>query len=146
MGRDYADLADLGIRTVVDLQEYGQNDEARLVEQAGMKYHRIPMTTRVPPTPEQLSSFLNIVTDPTQQPVYVHCAGGRHRTGVMTAVFRMERAGWTADQAFKEMKAYKFGLDFLHPEFKRFVYSYQAHPTNAPVQVAADATLARGED
>ena len=30
----------------------------------------------------------------------------------------------TPDQAFKEMKRYKFGWDFLHPEFKRFVYAY----------------------
>jgi hypothetical protein len=46
----------------------------------------------------------------------------------MTAVYRMTRDGWTADQAFKEMKAYKFGADFLHPEFKRFVYAYHATP------------------
>ena len=43
----------------------------------------------------------------------------------MTAVYRMEKDGWTADQAFREMKQYEFGWDFLHPEFKRFVYGYQ---------------------
>jgi tyrosine-protein phosphatase SIW14 len=65
------------------------------------------------------------VNDPARQPVYVHCAAGRHRTGVMTAVYRMECDGWTADQAYTEMKQYKFGWDFLHPEFKRFVYRYR---------------------
>jgi protein tyrosine/serine phosphatase len=90
-----------------------------------MKFHRIPMTTHVAPTPEQLSLFLRIVNDPAQQPVYVHCAGGRHRTGVMTAVYRMEQDGWSPHQAFKEMKQYKFGLDFLHAEFKAFVYGYE---------------------
>lgn len=125
-GRDYADLAALGIRTVIDLQRDGDNDdEARLVEAAGMRFYRIPMTTHVPPTPEQVALFLQIVNDPAQQPVYVHCAGGRHRTGVMTAVYRMEQDGWTAHQAFTEMKRYKFGWDFLHPEFKEFVYRYQ---------------------
>jgi len=39
----------------------------------------------------------------------------------MTAVYRMTQDGWTPEQAFKEMKLYKFGADFLHPEFKRFV-------------------------
>ena len=29
------------------------------------------------------------------------------------------------------MKQYKFGPDFLHPEFKRFVYGY--HPDQAVV-------------
>jgi hypothetical protein len=48
----------------------------------------------------------------------------------MTVVFRMTHDGWTPDQAFREMKQYKYGLDFLHPEFKRFVYAY--HPELAP--------------
>jgi len=43
----------------------------------------------------------------------------------MTAVYRMTNDDRNADQAFDEMKDYKFGWDFLHPEFKRFVYSYR---------------------
>ena len=126
VGRDYANLAALGIKTVIDLQGDGLNaDEAGLVAAAGMKFYRIPMTTRVTPTAEQLARFLQVVNDPALQPVYVHCKGGRHRTGVMTAVYRMENNGWTADQAFQEMKKYRFGSDFLHPEFKQFVYAYQ---------------------
>jgi len=141
-GRDYADLAALGIRTVIDLQADGENvDEPQHVEAAGMKFFRIPMTTRVPPTSEQLAQFRQLVNDPALQPVYVHCAGGRHRTGVMTAVYRMEQDGWTAERAFREMKQYKFGFDFLHPEFKAFVYQYQPAPQAAP-SLAAAATAA----
>jgi tyrosine-protein phosphatase SIW14 len=134
--RDYADLAALGVKTVIDLQGDGDNaDEAKLVTASGMRFYRIPMTPRVAPTQEQLATFLRIVNDPAQQPVYVHCAGGRHRTGVMTAVYRMEKDRWDADQAFKEMKKYDFGLDFLHPEFKKFVFAYQPqHDRVASVQ------------
>ncbi len=142
-GRDYADLAALGIKTVIDLQADGENyDEPQLVEAAGMRFYRIPMMTRVPPTAEQLALFRDIVNDPAQQPVFVHCKGGKHRTGVMTAVYRMENDGWTADRAFKEMKDYKFGLDFLHPEFKAFVFSYDAPQHSTPVETVA-ATAAR---
>ena len=135
-------LAAFGIKTVIDLQADGVNhDEARMVERAGMKFYRIPMTTHVSPTAEQLAQFLHIVNDPAQQPVYVHCKGGRHRTGVMIAVYRMERNSWTAEQAFQEMKKYKFGSDFLHPEFKHFVYAYRPHSNGAaPRQVVASAT------
>jgi len=130
-GRDYADLAALGVKTVIDLQADGDNaDEAKLVAASGMRFYRIGMTPRVAPTAEQLATFLRIVNDPAQQPVYVHCAGGRHRTGVMTAVYRMEEDSWSADQAFKEMKKYDFGMDFLHPEFKKFVFAY--HPQVSP--------------
>jgi tyrosine-protein phosphatase SIW14 len=135
---DVAALARLGVKTVIDLQKDGDEDEAGLVERAGMKYVRIPMTTRVAPTAEQLAQFLSLVNDPASQPVYVHCKEGRHRTGVMTAVYRMTAHGWNADQAFKEMKDYRFGWDFLHPEFKRFVYAYK--PVDA--LVASDASAA----
>jgi tyrosine-protein phosphatase SIW14 len=135
IGRDYADLAAIGIRTVIDLQADGDNrDEAGLVESAGMTFYRIPMTTHVPPTAAQLAQFMSIVNDPAHQPVYVHCKGGKHRTGVMSAVYRMEHDGWTAEQAFSEMKRYEFGADFLHAEFKRFVYGY------VPGRIAVAAT------
>jgi protein-tyrosine phosphatase len=109
-------------------------DEKAKVEGSGMQYFQIPMTTRIAPTSEQIDQFLDIVTSATRQPVYIHCVGGRHRTGVMTAVYRMIKDGWTSDRAFKEMKQYKFGADFLHPEFKRFVYSYQ--PLQPPALLA----------
>ena len=97
-----------------------------MAQQAGINYFQISMTTHEPPTSAQLAEFLKIVNDPASQPVYVHCVGGRHRTGVMTAAYRMRQDGWTADQAFKEMKQYKFGADFLHPEFKAFIYRYSS--------------------
>jgi tyrosine-protein phosphatase SIW14 len=124
-GHDYADLAALGVKTIINLtSDDAEANEQAMASQAGLKYVQIPMTTHEPPTSAQLAEFLKIVNDPASQPVYVHCVGGRHRTGVMTAAYRITQDGWTADQAFKEMKQYKFGADFLHPEFKKFVYAY----------------------
>ena len=125
-GGDYADLAQLGVKTVINL--IGDSDldvtEQAKVEQQGMRYVHIPMSTRIPPTAKQLEAFLAVANDAASQPVYVHCVGGRHRTGVMTAVYRMTNDGLTGDQAFSEMKKYKYGPDFLHPEFKQFVRGY----------------------
>jgi tyrosine-protein phosphatase SIW14 len=138
VGRAYADLAASGVKLVIDLQEDGLASEAEFVQKAGMKFARIPMNTRIAPTSDQVALFLKLVNDPANQPVYVHCAGGRHRTGVMTAVYRMSQDGWTAAKAFQEMKQYRFGADFLHPEFKRFVYAYNPSPV-APVETLAGA-------
>ena len=140
--RDYASLAVLGVKTLINLtSDDAKANERALVESAGMAYVQIPMTTHEQPTAEKVAEFLNIVNDPARQPVYVHCVGGRHRTGVMSAVYRMTHDGWTADQAFKEMKQYKFGADFLHPEFKSFVYGYSttaaAHVSDAHGVVAS---------
>ena len=126
-GRDYADLATLGVKTIINLtSDDAEASEQAMAGQAGLKYFQIPMSTHEPPTPAQLAEFLKIVNDPASQPVYVHCVGGRHRTGVMTAAYRITQDGWTSDRAFQEMKQYKFGADFLHPEFKKFVYGYTA--------------------
>jgi tyrosine-protein phosphatase SIW14 len=142
-GSDYTNLAALGVKTVINLaSDDAELNEESMTEHAGMSYVQIPMTTHQPPTAAQLAQFLRIVNDPASQPVYVHCVGGRHRTGVMTAVYRMTE-GWSADQAFKEMKQYNFGADFLHPEFKDFVYGYRPElvhalaspPTSTPAQI-----------
>ncbi len=125
-GRDYQDLKQLGVRSIINLtSDDADANEKAAAESAGLTYVQIPMTTHTPPTSAQLSEFLSIVNDPANEPVYLHCVGGRHRTGVMAAVYRMTHDGWTADQAFKEMKQYNFGADFLHSEFKNFVYGYR---------------------
>jgi len=143
--RDYADLKSLGVKTLINLtSDDADASEQAMAEHAGMKYIQIPMTTHQPPTSTQLAEFLKIVTDPANQPVYVHCVGGRHRTGVMTAGYRMTQNGWNADQAFAEMKQYKFGADFLHPEFKEFVYRYRATLANAAPAPAVVATTKTG--
>ena len=135
-GSDYADLARLGVKTIINLigDEELDSREQRSVEAQGMRYIYIPMSTRRAPTATQIEQFLSVVNDASSQPVYVHCVGGRHRTGVMTAVYRMTRDGISGDAAFREMKQFNFGPDFLHPEFKKFVYAYQ------PKTAAAVAT------
>jgi len=145
-GSEYASLAAFGIKTVIDLQADGQSSEKSQVEKAGMQFHRIGMTTHTAPTKAQIAEFLKLVNDPANQPVYVHCAGGKHRTGVMTAIYRMTNDKWTPDQAFREMKQYKFGADFLHSEFKQFVYGFRNEPSTpaaaVPGGVIATATPA----
>jgi tyrosine-protein phosphatase SIW14 len=137
MDRDYADLATLGVKTLINLtSDDAMAEEEDLARRAGMSYVQIPMTTHVGPTAAQVVEFLRIVTDPAKQPVYVHCVGGRHRTGVMTAIYRMTQDGWSGADAFKEMKQYKFGADFLHREFKEFVLAFSP----GSIKATADAS------
>ena len=142
-GGDYARLAALGVKTVIDFTKDGDAQEANLVRAAGMSFFRIPMTTHEPPSKDKVAEFLKLVDDPATGPVYVHGQGGRHRTGVMTAVYRMTKDHWTAGQAFAEMKKYGFGADFLHPEFKQFVHAYQPEvraPAVAAISVSSGPT------
>lgn len=122
--KDYADLAAMGIKTVIDLQRDGKSEEQALVEAQGMKFYRIGMSDKSQPLAEQAELFLKIVNDPANQPVFVHCAGGRHRTGAMSAIYRITHDGWSADQAVLEMKRYDFEYGMGHGSLKRYVFDY----------------------
>jgi protein tyrosine/serine phosphatase len=122
--KDYADLAALGVKTVIDLQRDGTTNEQALVEASGMKFYRIPMSDKSRPSAEQAELFLKIVNDPENQPIFVHCAGGRHRTGAMSAIYRMTNDGWSADQAYLEMKHYDFEYGMGHTPLKHYVYDF----------------------
>ena len=102
-----------------------------------MKFFRIGVTTSKTPTDAQVAQFFEIVNNPANQPVYVHCAGGRHRTGTMTALYRMTFEGWNASQAYNEMKQYRFEGFPDHPVLRNYVYAY--HPV-LPKQPAVLAT------
>ena len=130
-GADFRALATLGVKTVIDLAEEGDPAEDANAKAAGMHFVRIPMSTRKAPSEETIAQFLALVNDPANQPVYVHCIGGRHRTGVMTAIYRMTVDGWNSAKAWSEVKQYKYGAEFLHPEFKEFISTYVPAPAPA---------------
>jgi protein tyrosine/serine phosphatase len=130
--RGFAELAGLGVKTVIDLTS-GKPDEQFIVERTGMKFYRIPLTTSAWPSDAAVHLFLKLVTDSANQPVFVHCQGGRHRTGVMTAVYRMTHDNWTAYKAVAEMSEYRFDRFPTHPKLKAFVFDYYSHLARQPI-------------
>src|SRR5687768_8225617 len=124
----FAQLKTFGIKTVIDLRGDYKKDEEASVRELGMHFFRIPMKTRVAATEEQTEYFLGLVNDPANWPVYVHCKGGRHRTGAMTGIYRITHDGWTANQVWEEMKKYDFesGLFGGPGAQKKYVFSFYA--------------------
>src|SRR5919112_5849136 len=125
--KDYESLKALGITTVVDLQAEPKEYEKRMVESLGMRYVNIPMVGKTYPTEEAVQAFLKLVDDPSTGKFYVHCAGGRHRTGAMGAVYRFNKYHWTYDQVYAEMKKYDFYTRWGHGDMKKFVQDYAAN-------------------
>jgi len=121
---DYKALAQLGIKTIIDLREDPEQYSKSAVEAQGMTYINIPMIAKKYPTPEATATFLKTVNDPATGKFYVHCAGGRHRTGAMGAVYRFQFYNWDFEQVYKEMKQYDFYTSWGHGAFKDFVKDY----------------------
>ena len=135
---EFKELAALGIKTVIDLRADPVDYEKAIVESLGMKYVNIPMVGKKYPTEESVRAFLNVVNDPGTGSFFVHCAGGRHRTGAMGAVYRYTKYGWTFEQVYAEMKKYDFYTAWGHGAFKDFVQDYyeRTQAAKAPVNVA----------
>lgn len=124
-GAQLVELKRLGVKTVIDLRKDSEEGSPERARAEGLRYFNIPLTTKRAATDEQAEYFLKLVNDPANWPVYVHCKGGRHRTGEMTAVYRITRDGWTARQAYEEMKRYDFEDSFFYPRsLKKYVFSY----------------------
>jgi protein tyrosine/serine phosphatase len=140
---DYKDLAALGIKTIIDLREDAESYEKPAAEALGMRYVNIPMGDKEYPKLEQVSQFLKLVDDPATGKFFVHCAGGRHRTGVMGAAYRFNHDHWNFDQVYAEMKDYDFYTRFGHGKMKDFVQDYWQQIQAKQANTSAPATVTR---
>ena len=121
---DYKALAELGVKTIIDLTDNSREYEQPAVEAAGLRYVNIPMVDKSYPRMDQVNEFLKVVDDPETGKFYVHCAGGRHRTGVVGAVYRFNKDNWNLEQVLAEMEQYDFSSGFGHGKQKNFVKDY----------------------
>jgi tyrosine-protein phosphatase SIW14 len=95
-------LAKMGIKTVVDLrrEEPQVRGEQRIVEGLGMKFLSVPMSMQAP-TEEQVSRVMQELNS-NAGPVFVHCHGGRDRTGTVIACYRKAHDAWDSQKALQE--------------------------------------------
>lgn len=100
-------LKRMGIKTVVNLRSF-QSDRDEIGD-TGLGYEHLYMKAWHPEQ-EEIVRFLQIVTNPEQTPVLVHCQHGADRTGTMCAIYRIAIQGWTREEALREMTGGGFGF------------------------------------
>ena len=135
-----------GARTVLSLQlfdfrlksglfDLGESDghkEAEFVQSLGMRHVQWAMGDEQCwpwPEPWQLEEFYDLVDDPRNHPIVVHCMGGRHRTGTISAIYRMEYDRWPAADALREMYTFSFGGAVPVQEHNLLTYVPRPEPT-----------------
>lgn len=116
------------IRTVVNLQHENTDPhlsetwlgkpviyEKALCEKLNVRY--VLLTPDLLPTPNDLTKtppavveFLKLLDDESAYPILIHCKAGLHRTGRLTAIYRMEKEGWDTGEALRELRANGYGF------------------------------------
>jgi tyrosine-protein phosphatase SIW14 len=116
----YETLKKIGIKTVIDMRTTGS--EKADVEAAGMRSIAIPIQMSRSGLLPKVEQVVELMSDPANQPVYVHCRHGQDRTGIVVAAYRMKNQGWSLADAETDMQA--FGFNDVWVNFKKFIRQY----------------------
>jgi protein tyrosine/serine phosphatase len=124
----FGNLAEMGIKTVIDLREPGSRSRAEkiIVESYGMRYVSIPLKGWSAPSPKDIARVLELFADSSAGPFFVHCRRGADRTGTVIACYRIARQHWENRRALSEAKS--FGMSWMELSMKRYVLAYNNSP------------------
>ncbi len=94
-----------GLKTVINLRHEEQNNpwEKELAEKMGLQYYYFPMDAGKDHDLGQITEILEVIKDPANQPVLIHCHGGKDRTGLVTAIYKIEYTDQDFNDIYKEM-------------------------------------------
>jgi len=83
----FRQLRDEGLQAVLNLRPGGEHDldERTVVEKLGMRYFEIPVSGPTEVTRENAQRFHEIMEDPENQPILIHCGTG-NRVGALYAL------------------------------------------------------------
>jgi uncharacterized protein (TIGR01244 family) len=138
----FQDLAQLGIKTVIDLRDIGEHsqaDEQKIVTSLGMRYVSIPMHGLSTPESDKVAAVQALFNDANGGPVFVHCKRGADRTGMVIAVYRISHDGWDNKKALSEAKSN--GMSIFERAIQHFVMDYKPAVALAAGGASSTASL-----
>jgi tyrosine-protein phosphatase SIW14 len=136
-----------GIRSVINLQQENTDPylperwltkphvrESDLCRELGVRYHLLDGCDKLVDDnecaagkrPPVIDEYLALLDDEANYPVLLHCKAGLHRTGRLTAIYRMEYENRPPADAMRELKANGYGA-FMASEMDRYVIQYVAN-------------------
>ena len=138
---------DYGVKTILSLRHSEDPGVLAYADAHGIDWIIIKMKADVPPSDEQRDLFFDLASGkPVDldrnasvikkssraggvvafgRPLLLHCEGGADRTGILTALYRIEFQGWTVEEAKADMLRH-WHFWFAHPG--QYHYLDQYHP------------------
>jgi len=122
-----AGIRKMGFASIINLrlsEEKGADidAEAAAAKAAGINFVHLPLSGSMP-DPAVADRFLKIITEPGNQPAFIHCASG-NRAAAMWMIKRVLIDKWDNDRALEEAAQ----LGSMSPTMKAFALDYiQSH-------------------
>lgn len=137
-----------GIKTILSLRQSPCPGERELAAQRQIAYFVVPIERASLATDEQLDQASAILADSSHYPLYFHCRGGKDRSNIVLAAYRIRYCGWCLGDVVGELKRY--GFDPLRePQHDKVIRRYYQHvqasepPPLAGPPLAAELSAAR---
>ena len=121
--KGFSFLKEQGVKTIINLRS--EDDEGAMVKKLGMQYFHIPIRLIFPwsKIPDiAIAKYFEVVNNPDNHPIFVHCHRGADRTGALAAFYRITNQGWEAKKAWSEAR--DIGLHWWYRGLKRQVYEF----------------------
>jgi protein tyrosine/serine phosphatase len=109
-------------RTIIVLKPTLRRHEVEIAERHGVTLHHIPLGTNQGPSEEQWQRILALLTNEQNFPLLFHCHGGADKTGIITAMYRVEIQHWPLSKAMLEMDLH-YHIPFIRPALQKYLRS-----------------------
>jgi len=109
----YRWLLSQGFKSIVSFRRETGNQADQVLSSGFENYLWISIEDETNPSDEQATQFLAFVTDSSHWPILIHCKVGLGRTGTLAALVRYAVDGWSMDEAIREAKLYRGGVDLV---------------------------------
>lgn len=116
-----------GIRTLINLRRpdsSGTPEEKAFAAEEGLNFYNFSIGSSTAEIDQTVKRFLAIVADRSNWPILVHCSRGKERSGVLSAIYRIEYDRWRNEDALEE--TYRLGLEKGHmPIPENYIKNYR---------------------
>jgi protein tyrosine/serine phosphatase len=116
-------IQEYGLKSILSLRHGIPSYEEELAERHGVPLYHVPFSASKGLREGQWEEIRSILTEETNLPVLVHCRGGGDRSGIVTALYRVEIQGWPLDKAIWEMNLH-YHVPLKYPVLQRQLREY----------------------
>lgn len=130
----FRNLEKLGIRTVINLRYFNDDDEE--AEGTALRLQRVKILTwRAGDA--HVVEVMRLLRQKEHGPFLIHCQHGADRTGLMSAMYRVLEEAWSPEDALAELVDGGYGFHKMWRNIRRYVLS--ADPVK--LRAAIDAPM-----